>query len=68
LNGYTTLLLDAEVDIIEVEELDAGTGDYERDRGELAVVLQVQEIVADLLLGEPVRRCVEVIGQLSDGA
>ena len=28
----------------------------------------MEEVIADLLLGEPVRRCVEVVGELSDGA
>ena len=34
----------------------------------LSVVLEVQEVVADLLLGEPVGRGVEVVGELPDGA
>ena len=36
--------------------------------GELAVVLEVEEVVADLLLAEPVGRGVEVVGELPDGA
>ena len=51
-----------------VEELDAAAGDDERGGGELAVVLEVQEVVAELLLGEPVGRRVEVVGELPDGA
>ena len=34
----------------------------------MAVVLEVEEIVAELLLGESVGRGVEVVGELSDGA
>ena len=53
---------------VGIEEPDAAASDDQRGRGELAVVLEVQQIVADLLLGEPVRWGVEVVGQLPDGA
>jgi hypothetical protein len=52
---------------VRVEELDAAVGDLEGAGGELAVVLQVQEVVADLRLGELVRRLMEVRGQLPHG-
>jgi hypothetical protein len=35
---------------------------------ELSLVLEVEEVVADLLFGEAVGRGVEVVGQLPDGA
>ena len=38
---------------VAIEEPDAAASDDQRGRGELAVVLEVQQIVADLLLGEP---------------
>ena len=50
------------------EELDAAGGDSQRGGGELAVVLQVEEIVADLLFTESGGRGVEVVGELPDGA
>jgi len=53
---------------VGVEELDAAVGDHERAGGELPVVLEVEEVVADLGLGEPVGRGAEVVGELSDGA
>ena len=53
---------------VGIEEPDAAASDDQRGRGELAVVLEVQQIVAGLLLGEPVRWGVEVVGQLPDGA
>ena len=53
---------------VGIEELDAAVGDAERGGGELAVVLEVEEVVADLLLGEAVGRGVEVVGELPDGA
>ena len=53
---------------VGIEELDAAVGDAERGGGELAVVLEVEEVVADLLLAEPVGRGVEVVGELPDGA
>ena len=40
----------------------------ERGGGEVAVVLEVEEIVADLGLGEAVGRGVVVIGEHADGA
>ncbi len=53
---------------MRIEELDAAVGDAEGGGGEVAVVLEVEEVVADLLLGEPVGRGVEVVGELPDGA
>ena len=55
-------------DRVRIEELDAAVGDAEGSGGELAVVLEVEEIVAELRLGEPVGRGVEVVGELADGA
>src|SRR5262249_44165542 len=43
-------------------------GDHERPRGELAVVLEVEEVIADLMLAEPVGWGVEVVGELPDRA
>jgi hypothetical protein len=37
---------------VGIEELDAAVGDAKGGRRELAVVLQMEEIVADLLLAE----------------
>ena len=53
---------------VGIEELDAAVGDAQRAGGELLVVLEVEEVVADLLLAEPVGRGVEVVGELPDGA
>jgi hypothetical protein len=53
---------------VGIEELDAAVGDAQRGGGELAVVLEVEEVIADLLLTEPVGRCVEAVGELPDGA
>jgi hypothetical protein len=53
---------------VRVEELDAAVGDAEGGGGEVAVVLEVEEIVADLRFGEPVGRGVEVVGEPADGA
>ncbi len=50
------------------EELYAAVSDAERSRGEVAVVLEVKEIVAELLLADAVGRGAEVVGQLPDGA
>jgi hypothetical protein len=52
---------------VRVEELDAAVGDLESAGRERAVVLQVQEVVTDLRLGELVRRLMEVRGQLPHG-
>ena len=43
-------------------------GDAEGGGGEVAVVLEVEEVVADLRLGEAVGRGVEVVGEHADGA
>src|SRR3954454_11047335 len=51
-----------------IEELDAAVGDHERPGGELPVVLEMEEVVADLMLAQTVGRSVEVIGELPDGA
>ena len=53
---------------VGIEELDAAVGDPERPRGELPVVLEVEEVIADLMLAESVGRGVEVVGELPDGA
>ena len=53
---------------VGIEELDAAVGDPERPGGELLVVLEVEEVVADLMLAEPVGWGVEVFGELPDGA
>jgi hypothetical protein len=50
------------------EELDPAVSDAEGRGGELADVLEVEEVVAELLFGEPVRRGLEVVGELPDGA
>ena len=42
---------------VRIEELDPAVSDAEGSGGEVAVVLEVEEVVADLLLGEPVGRC-----------
>jgi hypothetical protein len=49
------------------EELDTAVGDAKGGGGELAVVLEVEEVVAELRLGEAVGGCVEVVGELPDG-
>ena len=55
-------------DGVRIEELDAAVGDAEGSGGEVSVVLEVEEILADLRLGEAVGRSVEVIGEHADGA
>jgi len=73
--GQRLLLGDAELEkrgpvprhAVGVEELDAAVGDLEGAGGEPAVVLEVQEIVADLRLGELVRGLAVVVRQLSHG-
>ena len=55
-------------DGVRREELDAAVGDAEGSGGEVAVVLEVEEVVAELGFGEAVGRGVEVVGELSDGA
>jgi hypothetical protein len=53
---------------VGVEELDAAVGNAQRCRGELAVVLEMEEVITDLLLAEPVGSSVVVVGELPDGA
>ena len=48
---------------VGVEEPHSAAGYDQRGRGELAVVLQVQQMVADLWLGEPVGWGMEVVGE-----
>ena len=55
-------------DGVGIEELDAAVGDAEGSGGEVAVVLEVEEVVAELRLGEAVGRGVEVVGEMPDGA
>jgi hypothetical protein len=50
------------------EELDTAVSDAEGSGGEVPVVLEVEEVVAELRLGESVGRSAEVIGELPDGA
>jgi hypothetical protein len=52
---------------VRIEELDTTISDAEGSGGELAVVLEVEEVVAELRLGEAVGGCVEVVGELPDG-
>ena len=49
-----------------VEELDAAIGDGQRSGGGLTVVLEVEKVLADLLLAELVGWCVEVVSELPD--
>ena len=51
-----------------IEELDAAVRQSERGGSELLDVLEKQQILPELLLGEAIRRCLEVIRQLPDGA
>ena len=53
---------------VGVEELDDTVGDAEGGGRELAVILEMEEVLADLLFGESIWRDVEVVGQLPDGA
>jgi hypothetical protein len=39
---------------VGIEELDGAVSDHERPGGELAIVLEVEEVIADLMLDEPV--------------
>ena len=52
---------------VRIEELDAAVSDAEGSGGEVAVVLEVEEILAELLLGEAVGRGAEVLGEHADG-
>ena len=51
-----------------VEELDGAVGDAQRAGGELSVVLEVKQVVADLRFIQDVRRRVEVDCELPYGA
>jgi hypothetical protein len=53
---------------VGVQELDAAVGDCQRCGGKLPIVLEVEEILADLLFAEAVSRFVEVVGELPRGA
>src|SRR5262249_37024762 len=53
---------------VGVEERDARGVALERAGRELAVVLEVEQIRADLVLGEAIGSRVEVCGQFADGA
>ena len=50
-----------------VEELDATVGDAEGCGRELAVILEMEEVLADLLFAKSVWRGVKVVGELPDG-
>ena len=52
---------------VRIEELDTAVSDAEGSGGEVAVVLEVEEILAKLLLGELVGRGAEVLGEHADG-
>jgi hypothetical protein len=54
-------------DGVRIEGLDAAVGDAEGSGGEVAIVLDVEEIVAELGFGKAVGRGVEMVGELSDG-
>jgi hypothetical protein len=53
---------------VGVEKLDAAVGDCQRCGGKLAIVLEVEQVLTNLLFGEPVGPCAEVIGELPHGA
>jgi hypothetical protein len=53
---------------VRIEEFDAGVGDGQGGGGEVTVVLEVEEVVADLMFGEAVGRSMVVIGEHADGA
>jgi hypothetical protein len=53
---------------VRIEELDSAVCDAEGRGGEVAVVLEVEEIVAELGFGEAIGWGAEVVGELSDGA
>jgi hypothetical protein len=53
---------------VRIEELDAAISDAEGSGGEVGIVLEVEEVVAELGFGEAIWRYVEVVGELSDGA
>jgi hypothetical protein len=51
-----------------VEELDPADGDDQRTGSESFLVLEIQEVRAQLLLGESIGGLMEVVGQLPDGS
>jgi hypothetical protein len=53
---------------VAVEELDATVGDVQGGGSELAVVLEMEDVLADLLFAESIGRGAQVVGQLPDGA
>jgi hypothetical protein len=53
---------------VGVEELDAAVGDAQRRGSEHAIILEMEEELADLLFGESIWRDVKVVGQLRNGA
>ncbi len=50
-----------------VEELDAAQRDGETGPGEVLDIGEVEEVLAEIVLGEPIGRRVEVSGELPDG-
>jgi hypothetical protein len=50
------------------EEPDATQGDRRRGAGHLLLIRQVQEVLAQLLLGQATRRGVEMVGELANGS
>jgi hypothetical protein len=53
---------------VRIEELNTAVSDAEGSGGEVAVVLEVEEVLADLRLGEAIGRGAEVVGEHADGA
>jgi hypothetical protein len=53
---------------VSIEELDAAVSDAEGSGGEVPLVLEVEEVLADRLFGELVGWGAEVIGEHPDGA
>jgi hypothetical protein len=51
-----------------IEELDAVEGEGEGGRGEAFLVLEEEEVLAELGLGDLVGRAADVLGELADGA
>jgi hypothetical protein len=53
---------------VSVEEEDAAGGDLQRTRRVVALVFEVEQVLAELLLGDLIGRLVEVGGEPLDGA